>query len=200
MKINKNIPAERLPLQQSEIYYIPEFLSKKEADHYLGYFLHETEWRQDEITLFGKTMLQPRLTALYGNNEKTYTYSNIKMHPLPFPAGFEQLKDRIDLFCNEEFTTCLLNLYRHGNDSMGWHSDDEPELGLEPVIASLSLGAERIFHFRHKLYKEKKYRLQLGHGSLLLMKGKTQEYWQHQLPKTKKNKEARVNLTFRIIK
>jgi alkylated DNA repair dioxygenase AlkB len=122
------------------------------------------------------------------------------MHPIPFTSLLFELKERIESVADVKFTTVLLNLYRDGNDSNGWHSDDEKELGRDPVIASLSFGAKRKFHLRHRKDRSKKYSLDLEHGSLLLMKGETQHHWHHQLPKSKRIREPRINLTFRIIK
>ncbi len=189
-----------LELKDADMAYFPNFFEKKEADNYFSLLLEKTEWQQDNITLFGKTYLQPRLTALYASNKLPYTYSNITMHPHVFYKELIYIKDKVEEACNSSFTTCLLNLYRNGQDSNGWHADDESELGVNPVIASVSLGAERIFHLKHKEDKTLKHKLILEHGSLLLMKGTTQHCWLHQLPKTKKQIEKRINLTFRILK
>jgi len=148
--------------------------------------------------IFGKTYLQPRLTALYADNKNTYTYSNITMKPHTFTKELLVIKKRVEHLSSEVYTSCLLNLYRDGQDSNGWHSDNEKELGPEPIIASVSLGEERWFHFKHKT-KNLKKKILLQHGSLLLMKGKTQENWLHQLPKSKKINNPRINLTFRVI-
>jgi len=122
------------------------------------------------------------------------------MNTMPFTPTLLQIKNKIEGNITEKFNAVLLNLYRDGNDSMGWHSDDEKELGENPVIASISLGEERMFHLRHKNNKLLKFKFLLQHGSLLLMKGKTQHFWQHQIPKSKKINKSRINLTFRIIK
>lgn len=188
-----------LPLKDAQIYFYPDFLTEKLADDYLNILTEQLEWQQDEIKLFGKKHLQPRLTALFADNGKTYTYSGITMHPEPFPPVMLDLKEKIENKSGIIFTTCLANFYRHGRDSMGWHADDEKELGSNPVIASLSLGAERMFHLRHRIEKEQRYKLKLNSGSLLLMKGQTQHFWQHQVPKTAKPVGPRVNLTFRRI-
>ncbi len=188
-----------LDLPDSEIYHYPNFLSKEEADTFFSILKAGVPWQQDNITIFGKTHPQPRLTALYGNNGKSYSYSNITMQPHAFTPELQQLKATIEEEAKVTFTTCLLNLYRDGRDSNGWHSDDEKELGQNPVIASLSLGSARFFHFRHKENKALKHKMLLEHGSLLLMRGKTQHFWQHQIPKTAKQVGERINLTFRII-
>jgi len=189
-----------LGLIDSDIWYYPHFLNHQEANNYFKHLKEHTPWRQDNIKVFGKVYAQPRLTALYGNNEKTYSYSNIQMEPLPFSQDLLQLKKLVDKEVGTEFTSCLLNLYRDGKDSNGWHSDNEDELGKNPIIASISLGEERFFHLRHKSDKTLKHKIRLEHGSMLLMKGSTQHFWQHQIAKTSKKIEERINLTFRIIR
>jgi alkylated DNA repair dioxygenase AlkB len=121
------------------------------------------------------------------------------MQPHVFTHALLEIKEQVEKVALVKFTSCLLNYYRDGKDSNGWHSDDEKELGKNPVIASVSLGAPRMFHFRNKKDKTLKHKLPLEHGSLLLMQGTTQHYWQHQLPKTAKNVGGRINLTFRVI-
>ena len=187
-------------LPDGELLYFPRFLQKQEADSYFDHLYREVSWRQDDIRVFGKVYPQPRLTALYGELNKTYTYSGLTMEPLPFSPVLMKIKKRTEQYSGISFTSCLLNLYRTGNDSNGWHSDDEKELGNCPVIASVSLGQDRYFHMRHKSNKEMKYKILLEHGSLLLMKGETQHFWQHQIPKSKKQMNPRINLTFRVIK
>ena len=136
-----------LGLIDSDIWYYPNFLDKKQADFYYDILKANTPWQQDDIKVFGKVYAQPRLTALYGNNGKSYSYSNITMKAHPFTKELQRLKDLVDQESAVEFTTCLLNLYRDGKDSNGWHADDEKELGQNPVIASISLGAGRFFSF-----------------------------------------------------
>lgn len=189
-----------LSLPDSEILYYPNFLSALNANTYLKSLREETPWRQDDITVFGKTYPQPRLTALYANNEKSYSYSNITMRPMLFTPQLLKLKGKVEEVAGTEFTTCLINRYRTGKDSNGWHADNEKELGENPIIASISLGAERYFHLKHNTDPTLKYKLLLEHGSLLLMKGKTQHFWKHQIAKTAKQVDERINLTFRIIK
>ncbi|MEX0315245.1 MAG: alpha-ketoglutarate-dependent dioxygenase AlkB, partial [Allomuricauda sp.] len=128
------------------------------------------------------------------------TYSGLTMHPLEFTHELAEIKELVEKAAKSKFTTCLLNYYRDGKDSNGWHSDDEKELGTNPIIASVSFGAERFFHLRNKMDKTRKLKILLENGSLLLMKGKTQHHWQHQIPKTAKPIGGRINLTFRILK
>lgn len=189
----------KLPLPNSTVIYNSSFLTPQQADIFYNTLLKETPWQQDNITLFGKTHLQPRLTALYGDSNKPYSYSGITMQPHVFTHTLLEIKEQVEKVALVKFTSCLLNYYRDGKDSNGWHSDDEKELGKNPVIASVSLGAPRMFHFRNKKDKTLKHKLQLEHGSLLLMQGTTQHYWQHQLPKTSKKVDGRINLTFRVI-
>lgn len=197
----QEVNAEKiiLPLKDAIIEYYPNFYTPNQADRYFSKLLEHTPWQQDNIKVFGRVYPQPRLTALYGVTDQTYSYSGITMHPIPFEEIHFEIAKAIQSKNTEPFTTVLLNLYRDGNDSNGWHSDDEKELGINPVIASLSLGAKRYFHLKHKKDKELRYKLSLAHGSLLIMKGATQHHWQHQLPKTKKINAPRINLTFRTI-
>ncbi|MDT0642971.1 alpha-ketoglutarate-dependent dioxygenase AlkB [Zunongwangia sp. F363] len=191
-----NIETPNLP--DAEILYFPDFFSETEADLYSERILKDTAWRQDKIKIFGKEMLQPRLTALFAENTKSYTYSGLTMHPEAFPEVLLEIKQAVEKVSEVRFTACLLNLYRNGRDSMGWHADDEKELGRNPEIASVSFGAERIFHLKHKK-KNARFKLKLENGSLLIMKGSTQHFWKHQLPKTKMEIGHRINLTFRKI-
>lgn len=193
---NQHIP---ITLPDGEVHYYPSFFDKNEADSLFKTLSTSIQWQQDDIKVFGKVYPQPRLTALYANNNNTYSYSNITMQPHQFTNELLIIKKKVEQITSEHFTTCLLNLYRDGQDSNGWHSDNEKELGKEPTIASVSFGEERWFHFKHKT-KDLKQKMLLQHGSLLIMKGKTQENWLHQLPKSKKIQKPRINLTFRIIK
>lgn len=194
------LPKIGLPLQDAEVAYYPNLFSPKEALDYFDILNKETCWQQDSITLFGKTHKQPRLTALYGEENKIYTYSGITMFPKPFTEVLKIIKNKVETISGKKFNTVLLNLYRDGNDSMGWHSDDEKELRKNPVIASVSFGAERMFYLRHKKQKELRYKMVLENGSLLLMGGATQHHWQHGLPKSKKINAPRINLTFRFLR
>ncbi|MCL6275658.1 alpha-ketoglutarate-dependent dioxygenase AlkB [Muricauda sp. 2012CJ35-5] len=189
----------KLDLPGADISYFPSFLTDNDASILFEHLSTKTPWKQDEITLFGKTHPQPRLTALYANNQNSYSYSGITMNPHAFSVELKQLKQAVERACQTTFTSCLLNYYRNGKDSNGWHSDDEKELGENPIIASVSLGAERFFNLRHKTDKTLKHKLLLEHGSLLLMQGATQHNWQHQVPKTSKKIGGRINLTFRVI-
>ncbi|WP_338731122.1 alpha-ketoglutarate-dependent dioxygenase AlkB family protein [Mangrovimonas cancribranchiae] len=186
-------------LPDAKLIYYPNFLNRAKANIYFKTLLKETLWQQDDITVFGKTYKQPRLTALYAENNKPYSYSNISMHPKKFTKTLLNLKLEVEDICNHNFSSVLLNLYRNGNDSNGWHADNEKELGKHPTIASLSLGTERVFKFKHRTLKNENHKLLLQHGSLLIMKGAMQEFWVHQIPKTKQQVGKRINLTFRYI-
>jgi len=187
-------------LQDADIIYFPAFLSREEADSLFLELLENTPWQQDEITVYGKKHLQPRLTALFGNEGKPYSYSNIVMQPRYWTLPLQKLKSHVENVSETVFTTVLLNYYRDGSDSNGWHADNEKELGTNPVIASLSLGAERNFQLKHNIDASQKKNIILENGSLLLMKGSTQHFWKHQVPKTTKPIGPRINLTFRVIK
>ena len=195
LTMNKEI----IELKDASLIYFPKFFPSEKADKYLRYLLNYNKWRHDKIKLFGKEILQPRLTALFGEPGKNYTYSGLEMRPEPFTSEIEEIRKKCIEYIGKPFNVCLANLYRDGSDSMGWHSDDEKELGKNPTIASVSLGAERVFHLKHKTDRTARHKIRLHHGSLLIMKGSTQEFWKHQLPKTKKKVDPRVNLTFRVI-
>ena len=182
---------------QGEAFFHPSFFSLEEADHLFKVLQKGLAWQQEPIWMFGKQILQPRLTALYGDPKVPYGYSGISMQALPFTAELERIKQRLQEFTQHEFTHVLCNYYRDGQDSMGWHRDNEAVLGRNPKIASITFGASRSFQLRPYSEKEPKVTLELSHGSLLLMEGESQHYWEHQLPKTKKVQEPRINLTFR---
>jgi alkylated DNA repair dioxygenase AlkB len=158
------------------------------------------EWEQHRIRIRGREIASPRLSAWYGDPDAHYRYSGLSLEPRPWLPVILELKSRVEAACDEPFNSVLLNLYRDGSDSMGWHSDDEPELGERPLIASLSLGATRRFRLRHRRRKDlEPVAIDLEGGSLLIMEGDTQRFWKHQVPKTKRTVEPRINLTFRNI-
>ncbi|QXP61464.1 alpha-ketoglutarate-dependent dioxygenase AlkB family protein [Olleya sp. HaHaR_3_96] len=190
----------KLNLPDAEISYFPKFFNLEEANTYFELLLNDIPWQQDDITVFGKTYAQPRLTALFGHSDKPYSYSNIIMHPRGFTSALSDIKKKIDEQAETIFTTCLANLYRDGQDSNGWHADNEKTLGTNPIIASITFGGPRYFNLKHKDNKDLKHKLLLEHGSLLLMKGTTQHHWLHQIAKTRQEVKPRINLTFRIIK
>jgi alkylated DNA repair dioxygenase AlkB len=187
----------KLEWEDGWIFYDPFFLEDEVSDYYLANLTHIVPWQQQQVKIFGKWVDQPRLTALYGDTGLSYTYSGLCLEAIPWTPPLAELREAIEDSCDAHFNSALLNHYRDGQDSMGWHSDDEGSLGENPFIASVSLGAERTFMLRHRHDRFKKRSLKLKHGSLLLMGGALQHYWQHQLPKTKKPVSPRINLTFR---
>lgn len=188
---------QKLALPDADIMLYPTFLDAQESDRLFADLLAQTHWRQDMLTVYGKSIALPRLTAWYG--DRAYTYSGITMPPQPWTPPLLVIKTKVETVAGTEFNSVLLNLYRHGRDSVTWHSDDEAELGHNPVIASVSLGAIRRFGLRHKQRQALKTAIDLMPGSLLLMQGATQHHWQHQIPKTAKPVNPRINLTFRVI-
>jgi alkylated DNA repair dioxygenase AlkB len=190
--INLNLP-------DADITYYPHFFDKNTADTIFEQLVNEISWQQDDIRVYGKTYPQPRLTALYGNEGKSYSYSTIKMQPQPWNSFLENIKNQVEQVTKARFNVVLLNYYRDGKDSNGWHADNEKELGINPKIASLSFGTERIFQLKHNCDPNQKTNIVLEHGSLLIMHGTTQHFWKHQIPKTAKQIGGRINMTFRFI-
>lgn len=182
----------------ADIYYIENFYPKDEADIIFQDLKQNLAWRHDDIKIFGKVMKIPRLQAWYGDNHLRYRYSNITLIAEPWTECLSDIKAKVSGYCQHDFNAVLANLYRNQNDSVGWHSDNEPELGTMPTIASLSFGAEREFQLKHIKTKEK-LNITLMSGSLLIMRGNTQHFWQHCIPKRTKPIASRVNLTFRNI-
>jgi alkylated DNA repair dioxygenase AlkB len=194
-------PKEKiiLPLPGAVFEYYPTFFSKEEADILFEKLLNETPWQHDEITIFGKKILQPRLTCLFGNEGKPYSYSGLTMQPNRWNSTIMHIKNEVEEICNQNFTTVLANLYRNERDSNGWHADNEKELGRNPIIASVSFGEVRKFQLKSIADNKIKISLNLEHGSLLLMKECSQIHYKHQIPKALQPKKNRINLTFRTI-
>ena len=206
---------ERLiSLKNAELLFIESFFEKEEADCFQKELTENVDWQQGVIMMFGKKVLEPRLTAWYGDEGKVYTYSGKTQIPLPWNTPLLSIKNKIEEYLypsvfltkttensliSKHFNSVLLNFYRNGIDSMGFHSDDEKELGLNPTIASVNFGESRRFLFRRKDDKNEKFELLLTHGSLLIMSGEMQHYWQHAIPKESKKTKPRINLTFRWI-
>lgn len=194
------LAVQSFSLPDADVAYYSEFFPPAESDHLFSELLKTTQWGQGRIKLYGKLYPEPRLTAWHGDEGMVYSYSGLTLHPLPWTENLLEIKARVDAAAGVTFNSVLLNLYRNGRDSNGWHQDNEPELGLNPIIASVSLGATRRFQLRHKLRKDlPRVDIDLEHGSLLLMSGATQQFWQHQIPKTAKPVGQRINLTFRVI-
>ena len=197
-KTNSTTLPELLFMSDAEVTLYRNFFYKSESDKFFSQLYEEINWRQEKIKFYGKELNIPRLTAWHGDSGKSYTYSKIPMSPEPWTPTLFLIKSRIESVAGVSFNSVLLNLYRNGSDSVAWHSDDEPELGEEPVIGSVSFGGIRRFMFRHKVAKNQ-VEVELTHGSLLVMQGRTQQFWQHQIAKTSKRVAPRINLTFRVI-
>ena len=180
------------------VFYHAGFLTNRQASEYFSSIKQEVPWQHDEITMFGKVIKTKRQVSWHADSPVTYTYSKIQKTARPWTPQLGRVKQSLEHHTGLNFNSCLLNLYASGAEGMGWHSDNEPELEPYGPIASISLGAERKFIFRHKISKQQ-ISLQLEHGSLLLMTGATQKYWQHTLPKALRIVEPRINLTFRRI-
>lgn len=188
-----------IALPDGELRLWPAAFGPLEADGFFAELRHRIDWRQEEIEIFGERRRVPRLVAWHGDPDAHYTYSGTAHVPRPWTPELERIRERVHGLCGARFNAVLLNLYRDGRDGMGWHSDDEPELGPAPVIASVSLGATRRFCLRHRRRKDLKLDLPLAHGSLLLMAGSTQRHWVHAVPKTSRPVGERINLTFRLL-
>jgi alkylated DNA repair dioxygenase AlkB len=192
---------EHILMKDAEVYYLPHLPLSQAPDIMLRRLIDEVVWRAESIVVWGRTYPQPRLIAWYGDAGKNYTYSGIQLTPLPWTQALLDIKSRVEAVVRTDFNSVLVNYYRDHRDSMGMHSDDEPELGKRPILASLSLGEERTFILKHKRDKAlKPVRLKLASGSLLLMKGDTQRYWKHGIDKENRPCGPRVNLTFRRIR
>ncbi|MGJ8680413.1 MAG: alpha-ketoglutarate-dependent dioxygenase AlkB family protein [Paraglaciecola sp.] len=195
---NDNTPV-KLNMPDADVIYYPNFIDSHKASQFMQTLLQTLAWRKEQITLYGKTFDVPRLQAWYGDNEAAYQYSGMTMQPQQWTQELLDLKYLCEEKTQTHFNSVLANLYRDGNDGVGRHADDEKELGHNPVIASLSFGETRNLDFYHN-QQGLKSRVALASGSLLVMQGNTQQYWQHAVAKSKKKFEKRINLTFRSIK
>ena len=183
-----------------QLQYESGFYSSTESAAYLKKLKENIQWKQETLKIFGKEVKTPRLTAWYGDEGIAYKYSGKIFYAMAWTKELFEIKAKSEKFAGIKFNSVLLNYYRDGNDSMGWHSDDEPELGKNPVIASVNFGQERRFDLRNKQNHQIKQHIYLQNGSLLLMKGELQHHWQHQVAKSKRAVNERINLTFRLIK
>lgn len=189
---------ESITIDGGELLWWPGFLAPAEADALLPVLDAAIAWERHHVRIFGREIPAPRLSCWIGDPGAAYTYSRVRFEPRPWPPVLAGLRGRIAAAAGEAFNSVLANRYADGADSMGWHADDEPELGTDPVIASLSLGAVRRFALRHKATRERRD-LELTPGSLLVMRGATQAHWQHALPRSARATGVRINLTFRRI-
>ncbi|MEY4603911.1 MAG: hypothetical protein RIT43_1203 [Bacteroidota bacterium] len=189
---------QRTEVKDGWIGFLKGFIGDSEGNELFERLKNSIEWEQGNIVLFGKRHLIPRMESFHSMNGETYGYSGKRLKVAPFDDILLDLKDRIERASNHSFNSVLINFYRDGMDSNGWHADNEKELGLNPAIASLSLGATRKFQLKH-IEHEDLIQFDLAHGDLLLMGGSLQHFWKHQIPKQPKIKDARINLTFRKI-
>lgn len=196
----QSLDAEKISIIEEMAELYPGFLDTQTADGFFAALYDLLQWQQEYLTIFGKTHQVRRLIAWYGDSGLNYRYSGVDHFALEWTDKLIDLKRLVEQQTRHQFNGVLLNLYRDGDDRMGWHSDDEKSLGSSPVIASLSLGAERRFSFRQKQDHAIKCHTNLPHGSLLVMQGNCQQLWQHQLPVTRKFVAPRINLTFRNVK
>lgn len=190
--------ALRLDLPEAEVVLHRDAIPPADRQRLLGALREAVAWEQHHVRLFGRTIPAPRLSAWYGDPGAVYRYSGETLEPRPWTPLLAEIRGLAEALAGAPFNSVLLNLYRDGSDSVGWHSDDEPELGPEPVIASVSLGAERRFELEHKRSRRREP-LVLPSGSVLVMAGPTQRRWRHRLPKTRAAVGPRLNLTFRRI-
>ena len=197
MDLFNKLQTNLLP-KDGEVQYYGRVIPTEKANQYIDVLHNGIEWKNDEVVIYGKRIVTKRKVAWYGDKAFEYKYSNISRTALPWTRELFELKTIVETISNESYNSCLLNLYHDGYEGMGWHSDDEKDMKKDGAIASLSLGADRKFAFKHKQDKQSVYML-LEHGSLLLMKGEVQSHWLHSLPKTSKVLKPRINLTFRTI-
>lgn len=193
-----NLPPNRVA-HDGELYFLPDYLRKDETAGIYQSLTAELGWREETITIAGRPVKVPRLVCWHGDAGAIYRYSGVDHEPDAWSETLLRLKQCVEQTCAHAFNSVLGNLYRHGQDSMGWHADKEKSLGKDPVIASLSFGAERLFKLRHNRTGET-LDLWLGDGSLLIMRGSLQHHWRHCVPKSKTVTSARINLTFRSIR
>lgn len=193
-----DVYGKNLVDRDGEAYLLKQYFRRVEADDLFALLLQDLAWHQETIFIYGRPVKVPRLMCWYGDSDAVYSYSGVSHEPLPWTMELNAIRQKIESDCAISFNSVLANLYRDGQDSMGFHADKEKELGVNPVIASLSLGDDRLFRLIHNKTKEK-LDLTLGHGDLLIMGGSLQHNWRHGIPKTRQQKSARINLTFRKI-
>ena len=190
--------SEKMVLADGNLQYYPQLFSDRQAA-WLEELYHSVPWQQEWLTMFGRRVQSPRLIAWYGDRGASYSYSGNTHSPLQWTSLLRTIKAAIADCCNWRFNSALLNLYRDGNDAMGWHSDNEPELGEQPRIASVSLGEMRRFELKHRKHPQRRQRMELAGGSLLLMGGDLQRHWLHRVPRQPNRPAKRINITFRLV-
>ena len=191
--------ASRIEMPDGEVLLYASLFSPREANRLFAVLQRDIQWRQERITLFGQVHKLPRLTAWYGEPDTTYSYSGITVDSMPWIPPLLMIKERIERVSKARFNSVLLNRYRDGSDSMAWHADDEPELGRNPIIGSVSLGQSRTLQMKHKTDKSARRAIPLANGSFLLMQGAVQHHWLHQIAKSRRPMEERINLTYRFV-
>lgn len=191
----EDAPRELLPFDGSALLY-PDGIERRASEVLFDRLFTEVRWEQHEVQVFGRSVPQPRLVAWFGDAGAAYTYSGLTLHPSPWLPCLLSVKTRCEELAGETFNSALANLYRDGRDTVAWHADDESDLGPDPVIASVSLGAERRFDFRHRGTGET-VRTLLPSGSIVVMAQGCQRHWRHQVPRMRRVRDARINLTFR---
>ena len=190
--------SQQITLEDGNCQFVQEFMQPVEGHELFNFLMHTLNWRQETLVLFGKRVKTPRLSYWMGDAGLSYRYSNMTMKAEPWLSELKIITQQINEASEQQFNSVLINLYRDGQDSNGWHADNEPELGADPTIASLSLGATRDFQLKHRYNPQLKFSLALTHGSLLIMGKGMQTHWLHQIPK-RANAEPRINLTFRTV-
>ena len=193
------MPLQPVPLPDAELALDRDFIAAPERHPLFARLRAQVPWENHVIRMFGRSVASPRLSCWIGDPDAAYVYSGTRFEPHPWTHDLAALRDRIAAASGARFNSVLANLYRDGRDGMGFHADDEPELGPAPVIASLSLGATRRFVLRHRQRRDERCVLELGDGALLVMRGRTQRHWNHALPKTARAVGERINLTFRLV-
>jgi alkylated DNA repair dioxygenase AlkB len=188
-----------LLLPDADVRLWRQAIPRDEADAWFDELSRTIDWRTEEVLIYGQLRTVPRLVAWHGEPNASYSYSGTLHEPQPWTPLLTQIRTRVEFLTAHTYNSVLLNRYRDGSDGMGWHADDEPELGREPAIASLSLGETRRFRLRHRRRRETGIDLELGHGDLLLMAGMTQHAYLHAVPKTKRAVSVRLNLTWRRV-
>jgi len=195
MKLENNL----LPID-GEAYFMAHFFDTEKSNELFDSLLDNIRWKHEPVKIMGKEIMQPRLTAWYGDEGKSYSYTGINMMPSPWNDDLRYIRELIEKKTGLTFNSALLNQYRDGNDSVGWHRDNESSLGVNPIIASVSFGTSRVFSFKHHKDKKLKEKITLTNGSLLLMMGETQHRWLHSIQKDLSVAAPRINITFRTIK
>lgn len=199
--LNTDTPQhELLEFPDAELLLVSHYFSKTRADDLFSQLRDETPWKQDHLMMFGKRIPQPRLSVAYSEAHVRYRYSGLQLQSLIWTPLLLELKKIIEDLSGHQFNHLLMNYYRDGNDSIGWHSDDEAELGLNPVVASLSFGEPRNFKLKHKTRRDlTTLQLPLGNGDILIMRGTTQACWEHSISKQSQQHGPRINLSFRLV-